>query len=140
MASIAYFDSSAFVKLIVEEQGSAQAAAIWDEAALVVSSRLSFPEVSAALAAAVRSGRLDQAAGDEAAGIWQRAWTQVMHLELTAGIEASAGRLAWEYALRGADAVHLASALALRESDLVFVVWDAQLRPGAEAAGLSVAP
>ena len=43
-------------------------------------------------------------------------------------------------ALRGADAVHLASALALADPDLVIAVWDRRLHAGAATAGLHVAP
>lgn len=43
--SIVYFDSSAFVKLLVEEHGSELAAALWDGCDAAVSSRLGYPEV-----------------------------------------------------------------------------------------------
>ncbi|HEX7463112.1 MAG TPA: hypothetical protein VF317_13165 [Dermatophilaceae bacterium] len=52
--TIGYFDSSAFVKLVVEEEGSDLAAALWDGRDAAVSSRLAYPEVRAALAAAAR--------------------------------------------------------------------------------------
>jgi hypothetical protein len=42
--------------------------------------------------------------------------------------------------LRGADAVHLASALALEAQDLVVAVWDRRLHDGATAEQLMVAP
>ncbi|MGH3923707.1 MAG: hypothetical protein ACRDTT_12710, partial [Pseudonocardiaceae bacterium] len=44
------------------------------------------------------------------------------------------------HALRGADSVHLASALAIGDSDLVVAVWDRRLHAGALAAHLGVAP
>ncbi|HYZ02909.1 MAG TPA: VapC toxin family PIN domain ribonuclease, partial [Candidatus Binatia bacterium] len=45
-----------------------------------------------------------------------------------------------DHALFGADAVHLASALALRSSDLVVAAWDRRLRSGVAAVGLQLAP
>ncbi len=45
--SIVYFDSSAFVKLVVDEDGSELAAALWDGCDAAVSSRLAYPEVRA---------------------------------------------------------------------------------------------
>ncbi len=42
--------------------------------------------------------------------------------------------------LRGADAVHLASAVALVQADLTVAVWDRRLHAGIVAVGLSVAP
>ena len=53
--TIVYFDSSAFVKLVVEEDGSEVAATLWDGCDAAVSSRLAYPEVRAALAAAGRA-------------------------------------------------------------------------------------
>lgn len=51
-----------------------------------------------------------------------------------------AGDLAERHALRGYDAVHLATALALKDPDLVFVTWDRDLSAAARAAGRAVAP
>jgi len=50
-----YLDSSAFVKLVVEEDGSDLAAALWDGCDAAVSSRLAYPEVRAALCRACSS-------------------------------------------------------------------------------------
>lgn len=44
------------------------------------------------------------------------------------------------HALSGADAVHLASMLALDLGDTVFVAWDVRLRSGAQAAGAQLVP
>jgi predicted nucleic acid-binding protein len=51
-----------------------------------------------------------------------------------------AGELADERALRGSDAVHLASALALSSGDTILVTWDRDLSNAAVGAGLAVAP
>jgi hypothetical protein len=55
-------------------------------------------------------------------------------------VEREAGQLAAQRALRGADAVHLASALAVDSPDLVVAVWDRRLHAGAVAERLAVAP
>lgn len=68
---LVYFDSSAFVKLLVEEQGSDLAAALWDGADAVVSSRLAYPQVRAALAAAGRGQRLRRADRARAEASWE---------------------------------------------------------------------
>ncbi|HET6193760.1 MAG TPA: hypothetical protein VFE59_42920, partial [Trebonia sp.] len=44
------------------------------------------------------------------------------------------------HALRGADAVHLASALAIADEDLIVAVWDRRLHGGVLASGIRVAP
>jgi predicted nucleic acid-binding protein len=56
------------------------------------------------------------------------------------GHEQHAGQLARVHALRGADAIHLASALVIGDPDLIVAVWDRHLHAGAQAAGLRVAP
>jgi uncharacterized protein len=40
--------------------------------------------------------------------------------------------------VRSADAVHLASAIALADPDLIIAVWDRRLHASAAAAGLQV--
>jgi uncharacterized protein len=138
--AIIYFDASALVKLVVEEAGSVLAAELWDGSDAVVASRLAYPEVRAALAAAGRNHDLDQAGLQAAGTAWEEYWAAVRPVELTAAVERHAGRLASHHALRGADAVHLASALAIGEPGLIMAVWDRRLHTGAIAAGLGVAP
>jgi predicted nucleic acid-binding protein len=138
--AVVYFDSSAFVKLLVEEDGSDTAASLWDGADAVVSSRLAYPEVMAALSAAARDHRLGAAAHRSAEAAWQEYWSATRVVELTDVIATEAGRLAGHYALRGADALHIASALAVGVGNTLFAVWDARLRHGAESARLLVVP
>ncbi len=138
--TIVYFDSSAFVKLIVDEDGSDLAATLWDGCDAAVSSRLSYPEVRAALAAAGRSCWLDRADLSRAELAWEDYWAATRPVELTERVTAHAGQLASDYALRGGDAVHLASLLAVGAADTLFAVWDQRLRRGAQAAGVQLAP
>jgi uncharacterized protein len=138
--TIVYFDSSAFVKLVVEEDGSDLAAELWDRCDAAVSSRLAYPEVRAALAAAGRAHRLAPAEQERAEASWDRLWGTVRMVEFTDSITAHAGELASRHALRGADAVHLASVLALGDADTLFAVWDERLRTGAQRAGVRTAP
>ena len=137
---IVYFDSSAYVKLLVEEEGSALAAALWDGCDAAVSSRLAYPEVRAALAASGRTRRLNPRSRRKAEAIWEEFWSATRAVELTATVAQHAGTLAGQHALRGTDAVHLASALAVGSPDIVLAVWDERLRAGAVAAGLRIAP
>lgn len=138
--AIVYFDSSAFVKLIVEEDGSELAAALWDGCDAAVSSRLAYPEVRAALAAAGRADRLDSADQRRAEAAWEEYWASTRPVELTEPVTAHAGRLTGQHALRGADAVQLASLLAVDGPETVFAVWDQRLRAGAHTAGARLAP
>ncbi len=138
--ALVYFDASAFVKLIVEEPGSELAADLWDGCDAALSSRLAFPQVRAALASANRNHDLSDAALETAEAVWQEYWSATRPIELTATVEQRAGELARHHGLRGADAVHLASALAIGDPELVVAVWDQRLHTGARAAHLRVAP
>jgi len=52
-----------------------------------------------------------------AEAMWEDFWAATRTVELTEAITAHAGHLAGRYALRGADAVYVASLLAVRRSD-----------------------
>lgn len=138
--AIVYFDSSALVKLLVEEDGSDLAAELWDGCDAAVSSRLAYPEVCAALAGAGRADRLSRADQRRAETAWTDYWGSIRPVELTESVTDRAGHLAGQFALRGADAVHLASLLAVGGADTVFAVWDRRLREGARLAGARLAP
>lgn len=138
--AVAFFDSSAFVKLLVEEEGSDTAARLWDEADAVVASRLARPEVGGALAAAQRGNRLAPRDERRARRAWDEFWDATRVIELTEHLVETAAALAGRLVLGGADAVHLASALTLAETDLVLVTWDRRLWASAIQAGVRVAP
>ncbi|MBI1843535.1 MAG: type II toxin-antitoxin system VapC family toxin [Actinobacteria bacterium] len=138
--ALVYFDSSALVKLVLDEAGSDTAAALWNACDAALSSRLAYPEVCAALAAAGRNHDLTESEAAAAAAAWEIFWASMRPVELSADIEQTAGALASRHHLRGADAVHLASALALSSRDLTVAVWDKRLHEGAAAVGLAVAP
>jgi predicted nucleic acid-binding protein len=137
--TIVYFDSSAFVKLLIEEDGSDLAAALWNGCDAAVSSRLAYPEVRAALAAAGRAGRLAEKERSHAESLWEDFWAATRPVEFTEAVAAHAGELASRHRLRGADAVHLASLLAVGSIETVFAGWDDRLRAGAAAAGVRTA-
>jgi predicted nucleic acid-binding protein len=136
----AFFDSSAFVKLLVEEDGSEHAERIWNEADVVVASRVALPEVGAALAAARRAARLDEASLRVARREWRRFWEATDVIELTDAVATDAAALAGRLVLGGADAVHLASVRMLQHAQPVLVTWDRRLAVAALSAGVSVTP
>jgi uncharacterized protein len=132
----AYFDTSALGKLYLAEDGSERAMTLFTAAEVAIVNALAFVEVRAALAAAVRAGRLQ-------ADVFATAKEDLQTLRETfavvdpGGVLDAAADAAERYALRAYDAVHLASALAVAASDLVFVSWDADLSSAAERAGLA---
>ena len=137
--TIVYFDSSAFVKLTIEEDGSDLVAELWDRCDAAVSSRLAYPEVRAAMSEAARDHRLDAADHRAAVRLWEQYWAAVRVSEFSESVGVQAGSLAGDHRLRGADAVHLSSALTVG-ADQVVAVWDARLASAARRLGLSTVP
>ena len=138
--TLAYFDSSALVKLIVEEDGSHDVATLWDGADAVVTSRVAHPEVRAALRAAHRDQRLDDTSHAAAKQSWRDFHAALRMVELTESLEDGAGHLADTHALSGFDAIHLASALTLADAPVILASWDRRLLRAARAIGLPTLP
>jgi len=137
--ALTYFDSSALMKLVVEEGGSDQARALWDASDARLSSRLTRPEVRAALAALHRNHQLSDEGLADAEGEWSDYRRRLRPIELTPVVADHAGDLAGVHSLRGADAVHLASALTIGP-EVVVAVWDRRLHTACRRSGLAVAP
>ncbi|HVD53516.1 MAG TPA: type II toxin-antitoxin system VapC family toxin [Propionibacteriaceae bacterium] len=123
-----YLDSSALLKLLVEERESA-ALAEW------ISERSATPKVSSELAKleVVRAARrLDSRVVPPARAV-------VSQLDLipwsSSLIEEAAD--AGDPTLRSLDAIHLVSALSIREALTAFVAYDPRLIGAAQAAGLT---
>ena len=136
----AFWDSSGFVKLLIEEPGRDLAVDAWNEADSNVASRLAISEVSAALATARRAGRLDVHSDREARRRWSQHLRSLELVELAPAIGDRAAGLVVEHALSGADAVHLASVLALAGAEPVLITWDRRLAAAAAAVGIVVVP
>ncbi len=137
---IAYLDTSAFLKLLVEEPGTDQARPGWRWWDPAMSTIVLYAEARAALAQARRLGRLGPTEFAIARAELESRWEQMVGLACTPSVVSDAGELAETEALRGYDALHLATALAVGEPELVFVTWDAELAAAARRNGLAVAP
>lgn len=135
-----YFETSAFFKLVVDEAGSSEALELWDGANRVVSSRVMYPEARAALAAAARAGRVGNSELRLVRSRLETRWAQLEIIELSDEIARISGDLSDGYALRGYDAVHLASAVAAADETSVLATWDFELRVAADDLDLQVAP
>ncbi len=137
---IVYFDTSAFIPLIIGEQSSDSRERLWNEATRTVSVRLLYAEARAALAQAQRLGRLTRAGLASAVALLDDLSLQVDHVEITDRLVRTAGDLAEQQQLRGYDAVHLAAAQTIADADTVFAGNDRKLVAAASDLGLTVAP
>lgn len=133
------FATSALIKLIVVEDGSDVAAELWERYPSAASV-LTYPEARAALAAAHRAKRLTARAHERAVIELDALDAELAIVGVDEALRRRAGELAFEHALRGYDAVHLASALALGAAETIVVTFDHDLSSAAVAAGIAVAP
>lgn len=110
---------------------------IWNAADVLISAMTVIVEARAALAAAQRYGRLTapqlRSAKTELADLLE----EVAFVEITDALVGEAADLAEAEALRGYDAIHLASALAVGAN--IFTSSDVALCSAAERRGIYVA-
>lgn len=124
---------------MVAEDGSELAARLWDSPRALASSILVYPEGRAALAAGRRAGRLTAAGHRQAVDDFDAIYAELLVVGVDEDVAREAGGLAQELALRGYDAVHLATALTLGP-ETTFITWDVDLQAAAHRRGLAVAP
>jgi uncharacterized protein len=124
---------------VIVEAGSEPAAELWGTPLRAASSILSYPEGRAAIAAARRGRRLSATGYGRAREEFETLQRELLLVGIDGPLAHQAGELAEQLELRGYDAVHLASALALG-SDTTLVSWDEDLRRAAAQSGCPVAP
>lgn len=139
---ILYLDTSAVVKLYVREAGSREVKKLARESGALATSIVAYAETRAAFARLMREGVSVEKRHHERLERFNADWESFMRVELSHAVARTAGELAEAYALRGFDAIHLASALWLNDTSggkLRFAAFDARLRTAARRAGLVVA-
>ncbi len=139
---IHYLDSSAWVKRYARETGSEWLADLVESWAVFTCASLGFIEVLASLFRRRKAGDLHQPNFDAALRAFQDDRRRFVEVQLTDEVLNTAGDVVHRFALRGADAVHLASALVVRrrfENETVtLVASDRELNAAAQAAGFIV--
>jgi predicted nucleic acid-binding protein len=134
-------DSSALVKRYVAEPGSAAVRALLRGPARPATSRVAFAEVAAAVARRQREGDLSAAARDRILSRLRRDMDALVVVEVTADLMESLAGLVRTHPLRGFDAIHLASCLAITRgvpASAEFVCTDPGLAEAARACGMRV--
>jgi predicted nucleic acid-binding protein len=106
---ILYLDTSSLVKLYVEEEGSDDVQALVDDATLIATSHVAYPEARAALARRRRERALSPRSFTAAKRAFETDWIRYVAIEVQGSLCREAGDLAERYRLRGFDSVHLAS-------------------------------
>lgn len=141
---IVYWDTSALVKGYVEEAGSSEALALLgNETILPGSAIITQVEMASALQKAVRLNNIAEA---QTARAWQdflNDWAAFTCIQISDELIERASQIAFDFKLRGYDALHLAAALAWQEAlaaPVTLATYDRELWQAARQAGLEVWP
>jgi uncharacterized protein len=137
---IHYLDTSALVKRYVTEPGSTSVRALF-RGKDVATSRVAYAEIAATTARLARENALTDTARDAILNRLDSDFAAITIVEVRAALVRRVSSLVIRRPLRGYDAVHLASALALRDRGVAATFWaaDAVLVEAARAEGLKTA-
>ena len=136
-----YLDTSALVKLYVEEEGSGTVREAVAGAEAIATTVIAYVEARAAFARRRRERRLSPGDYRRILQELDADWEHYLRVEVTADLIRRAAELAETHALRAYDALHLAAATLLRErlQQLVqFACWDSTLSAAARREGLGL--
>ena len=139
---ILYLDTSAFVKIYIDEVSTDAVRAAATDAEILASSIIAYAEMRSALARRTRARDLSVTELVRIKSRFEQDWSELEVLQLDDRTARRAGELAETYSLRGFDAVHLASAEAFRDifGAITFACFDAELARAASACGMSLLP
>ncbi|MBI5576091.1 MAG: type II toxin-antitoxin system VapC family toxin [Deltaproteobacteria bacterium] len=136
---ILYLDTSALVKLYIEELHSDDVRRWADEAEIVATCRVAYPEAVSAFNRRMRAGDMMKNIYGSAMKYFRRDWDRLAIVDFR---EIDAGRLAAKHGLRGFDAIHLSAALVLASvpsgPDVWFSSFDSVLNRAAAGEKISV--
>lgn len=136
-----YVDSSALVKKYVEEPGSDRVLKLLAQSGMAVTSKLAYPELLAGLGRKRREKGITEKDYRDALVDFESDWNAFLIIEFQDELLAVIKLLTMKHALKGADLVHLASALWIQKAakeKVDFVASDIQLLRAAKAEKLEI--
>lgn len=138
---ILFCDTSALLKLFVDEIGSDSMAKARSDSEAIAVCRISWAESMAAFAQRSRVKGANQAGLAQAKSLFENTWSNFVITEVTQPLVEKAGMYAEAFALRGYDSVQLAAAHNLHEQfalPLAFACFDRRLSQAAALLQLEV--
>ncbi len=134
-----YLDSSALVKRYVREQGTQKLATLTATGEAMVISRLAYPEILSAFMRKRRAGEIGRKSLENAIHMFEEDWGRFVLVEIHDELLPVVRSMAQRHALKGADVVHLSTAVWVRNAakmPVTMVASDADLLAAARAEGL----
>ncbi len=135
---IVYLDTSALIKLFVDEPQTGIVANTLDKAQSVFTHLITYTEARAALARALRMRRMTTEALCSHKAALEHYWNDLEVIMPDMPLVKHAGDLAETYALRGYDSIHLAAAELVANQGVActFACFDQALNSAARALGM----
>jgi predicted nucleic acid-binding protein len=140
---ILYLDTSAIVKKYFKEDFSEKVITLWKEARAIVTSSVAYAETMASFHRKKREAPVKEKLFERVANAFRRDWQTFICVETNNDLNELIDHLVGHYALRGFDAIHLASALVVYgrlPEDFLFVSFDQRLIQAARAEDLNTFP
>ena len=140
---ILYLDTSSLVKLYAPESESAAVKGFVEAAEVTATSRVAYVETRAAFARKRREHSMNLKDYRTIVQDFDHDWESYFIVDVTEVLVKTAGQLAEKHALRGYDAIHLASAIIVRRQGnqpVNFSCFDARLSRAARREGLNMTP
>jgi uncharacterized protein len=140
---IIYFDTSALVKRYLAEADSDAVLALWAGATVLAASQLLYAEMIATFARKRREQPESAVVLNPAEQAFRDDWEGIHRIPVDEDVNRRVDVLLSQHALRGADCIHLASALLLRDlvqDQVTFACADVALVGAAQREGLLAAP
>lgn len=137
---VIYLDTSSLVKLYVEEEGSGEVEDMVQSSKVTATSLVAYAEARAAFARRFRERAFSSRQYRELVSSFDEDWDNYLIVRVTKELVQLAGNLAERHGLRGFDAIHLSSALILRQelsSPVGFSCYDINLFNASQLEGLS---
>ena len=134
-----YFDSSALVKRYIEEEGSDKVNALLKEGSIAAASRLAYPEILAAITRRHKAGEIETGAFERIKKAFRADWASLVVVEVHKEVFQFIDEVIAKHAMKGAESIHLSTALWLKKAtkeEVVFVASDLDLLKAARAEKL----
>ena len=138
---ILYCDTSALIKRYVEEDGTEIVDRLWSVSVGIATSVVAFAETASTFSRKLREGILTEKEYESTLKTFKTDFDALILVPVAPLLNSIIERLVRRYQLRGFDAIHLSSALMIKESaslPLQFACFDRTLNEAALEEGLTV--
>lgn len=140
---IVYFDTSALVKRYLIEADSPVVEDLWNKSVRAVASEILYDEMAATFARKKRDVPAEVENVERAHTTFRTEWLSMRRVAVNDDVHQRVEELLTRHGLRGADAIHLASATLVRDAlqqPIIFACADTKLATAAHAEGLDIVP